>query len=83
MNLENEVGSIELGKCADLSVLSQNLFEIPSAQIDATHVLLTLFDGKVVFDSDTSPVGETEIGEYYDVDLDLSGADGHPGCEWH
>jgi len=83
MNIESEVGSIEVGKRADLIVLSQNLFEIPSAQIDSTHVLLTLFDGKVVFDSNTSPVGEDAIEKRYGVDLDLSGADGHPGCEWH
>ncbi len=46
---EKEVGSIEKGKFADIIVLSQNLFEIPSHQINDTKVLLTLFGGKEVY----------------------------------
>ena len=45
---ENLTGSIEVGKYADLAVLDQNLFEIESAEISETNVLLTLFDGNVV-----------------------------------
>ncbi|MBT8421050.1 MAG: amidohydrolase family protein, partial [Gammaproteobacteria bacterium] len=81
MNLEGEVGSIEIGKRADMIVLSHNLFEIPETEIDSTKVLLTLFDGKVVFDAGSSPVGETAIEKRYDVDLDFSGKHGHPGCK--
>jgi len=47
--LENETGSIEVGKQADLVVLDQNLFEIPPTEIASTKVLLTLVDGKQVF----------------------------------
>lgn len=51
--LEKETGSLEVGKQADIVVLDQNLFEIPSTEIAQTKVLLTLVDGKVVFiDSD-------------------------------
>lgn len=82
MNLEDEVGSIEVGRRADLIVLSQNLFEIPAADIDSTTVHLTLFDGEVVFDAETGPVGETAIEHRYDVELDFSGESGHPGCDW-
>lgn len=42
-------GSINPGKYADLVVLSQNLFEIDPADIPATTVWLTVFDGRVVF----------------------------------
>ena len=48
---EKEVGSIEKGKLADLIVLSQNLFEIQPHQINETKVVLTIFDGKTVFES--------------------------------
>jgi predicted amidohydrolase YtcJ len=47
--LENEAGSIEAGKQADIVVLEQNLFEIPVTEIANTKVLLTLVDGKEVF----------------------------------
>jgi len=82
MDNENVVGSIEVGKRADMIVLDQNLFEIPVAGIDSTQVLLTVFDGEVVYDASTSPTGEVAIENFYEIDLDLSGAHGHPGCEW-
>ncbi len=47
--LENETGSIEVGKRADLVVLDQSLFEIPTNEIAKTKVLLTLIDGKEVY----------------------------------
>jgi predicted amidohydrolase YtcJ len=47
--LENETGSIETGKQADLIVLDQNLFEIPTNDIAKTKVLMTMVDGKEVF----------------------------------
>jgi predicted amidohydrolase YtcJ len=46
---EKEVGSIEIGKQADLIVLSQNLFTVPSHQINESKVVLTLLDGKEVY----------------------------------
>lgn len=49
--LENEVGSIEVGKHADLIVLDQDLFEIPTNEIATSRVLLTLVDGKVVYEA--------------------------------
>jgi hypothetical protein len=48
---ENEAGSIEVGKYADLAVLDQNLFDIDVYDISETQVLLTLFGGKAVHGS--------------------------------
>jgi hypothetical protein len=47
--LEKETGSLEIGKQADIVVLEQDLFEIPTAEIAKTRVMLTLVDGKELF----------------------------------
>ncbi|MGI9260772.1 MAG: amidohydrolase [Woeseiaceae bacterium] len=49
MRLEDETGSIEIGKRADLIVLDRNLFEIPVTEINEARVLLTLMDGRTVY----------------------------------
>lgn len=46
---EEQTGSIEVGKDADLVVLSDNLFTIPVDSIHKVKVLLTLLRGKEVF----------------------------------
>ncbi|GAA2613072.1 amidohydrolase [Actinomadura fulvescens] len=43
---ENERGSIEVGKKADLVVVEKNLFATPITQISEKKVMLTLFEGK-------------------------------------
>ena len=82
MNSEESVGSIEVGKRADMIVLDQNLFDIPEPSIDSSKVLTTIFDGKVVYDASSSPTGVVAIEERYGAHLDFSGEHGHPGCEW-
>lgn len=47
MRMEDRIGSIEVGKLADLVVLERNLFDLPADQIAATKVLLTMMNGKV------------------------------------
>ncbi len=48
MKIDDESGSVELGKLADLIVLNHNLFEIPTSEIGNTQVLRTLFAGTTV-----------------------------------
>ena len=52
MHLEDVQGSIEVGKRADLVVLDRNLFEISPSEISEAKVLLTVFDGEFVYDTD-------------------------------
>jgi predicted amidohydrolase YtcJ len=51
MNLEKEQGSIEPGKRADFVVLDRNLFDLAPAEINEAKVLLTVFDGRDVYDA--------------------------------
>jgi predicted amidohydrolase YtcJ len=59
MHQEKNVGSIEVGKYADLIVLSQNLFDVPTEKISETLVLATIMGGKVVY---TRPDSGLRIG---------------------
>ncbi len=46
---EHEIGTLEAGMLADIVVLDRNLLEIPAEDILKTKVLLTVMDGKVVY----------------------------------
>ena len=48
MGVEDERGSIEPGKLADLAVLSQDILEVDADEIRNTRALLTMVGGKVV-----------------------------------
>jgi predicted amidohydrolase YtcJ len=48
---ENERGSIEPGKFADLTVLSQDIMKISEAEIPKTKCVMTVVNGEVVYDS--------------------------------
>jgi len=51
MKKENELGSIEKGKTADMVVLNRNLFEIDPDSIIDSKVVYTIFAGKIVYDA--------------------------------
>ncbi|MBT9586552.1 amidohydrolase family protein [bacterium] len=46
---EEETGSIEVGKAADLVVLERNLFDIPPGEIHGVQVTHTILDGRVIY----------------------------------
>lgn len=49
---EHKKGSIEVGKLADIVVLSKNLVEISPEDYLSTEVIYTIMDGKVVYQKD-------------------------------
>ena len=51
MFLEKKIGSIEVGKYADLAVWDRDFYSVPTAQIKDAKCLMTIFDGKVVYDA--------------------------------
>lgn len=50
IGLDNEIGSIEVGKKADIVVLSENLYEIDPSTIHEVDVLYTMMGGRLTFD---------------------------------
>lgn len=48
---EREKGTLAPGMLADLAVLSQDIFSVPSEQLPATTSVLTIVGGKVVYDA--------------------------------
>jgi predicted amidohydrolase YtcJ len=48
LHMEDQIGSLEVGKKADLVVLDQDIFAIDAYTIHKTRVLLTIMDGEVV-----------------------------------
>ena len=46
---DKEVGTLEVGKLADLAVLSQDIFAVPLETIGKTRVVTTMVGGKIVY----------------------------------
>ena len=51
MFLEDEIGSLETGKLADIAVWDRNLYSVPAAEIKDLKCLMTLFGGEVVHEA--------------------------------
>ncbi len=89
---ENKKGSVEVGKLADLAVLSADYFSVPEEEIKGIESLLTVVGGKVVYGAGEfeglapppppvspgwSPVGA--YGGYHQRQPDLTAPCAHPG----
>src|SRR5207253_10376820 len=48
---ENLRGSIEVGKLADLTILSADIMKIPEMEILRTHCLMTVIGGEIVYEA--------------------------------
>jgi predicted amidohydrolase YtcJ len=49
--LEDRIGSLEIGKEADIAVWDRDMYTIPSPQLRNLKCTMTLFNGRVVYDS--------------------------------
>ena len=48
--MEQEKGTLEPGKLADIAVLSQDIFTVPAKQLADTRSVLTMVGGRVIYD---------------------------------
>ena len=46
---KDQIGSIAAGKNADLVAVDQNIYEVPASAIGKTQVLVTMYQGQVVY----------------------------------
>ena len=49
MHREQEIGTLEPGKKADMIIIDRDIFAIDHLDIEKTKVLETIFDGRVVY----------------------------------
>lgn len=56
--LEKKIGSLEVGKYADIAVWDKDLYSVPTAEIKDLRCQLTLFQGKVVYRAPNAPGGQ-------------------------
>jgi len=62
---EDELGSLEPGKWADIAVLSGDFIGVPDHEIDSLSIDLTFLAGKLVYDASLWETGSTPHSEYY------------------
>ena len=53
INMDKKIGSVEVGKLADLIVLEKNLFDVEPMEISKVKVLMTMMNGNVTHQDDT------------------------------
>jgi predicted amidohydrolase YtcJ len=58
--LDGTVGSIELGKDADIAVWDRDMYTVPAGDLKDMKCEMTLFKGEIVFRADTTPVTVTD-----------------------
>ena len=49
-HMDDKLGTLEIGKYADITVADRNLFDIPADAIKDCHSVMTIMDGKIVYE---------------------------------
>ena len=58
LRADHKIGSLEVGKLADIIVLKRNYFEVPEEEIAQQQVLLTMLGGDVLYIAEGSNFGD-------------------------
>ncbi len=53
IHMEDKIGSIEVGKYADIIVMDRNLYEVDTYDIHKVPVSLTIYNGEIVYEKPT------------------------------
>ena len=60
---EDELGTLETGKLADIAVFDRNIFEEPMDSIRDAEIALTICDGKVVYEKENKRIKVAALGD--------------------
>src|SRR4030095_2543465 len=75
---ENDLGSMQSGRFADLAVIDKDYLTVPADQIKDIKSVLTMVGGRVVYDAANEPSTSTKQGGGRENALDVAGPD--PGA---
>jgi urease alpha subunit len=64
LRADKHIGSLEVGKLADVVVLQSNYFEVPEAEIARQKTLLTMVGGEVMFIADGVDFGNGVVAKF-------------------
>ena len=64
LRADKDIGSLEVGKLADIIVLERNYFEVPEDEIARNRVLLTMLGGDVVHVAEGSNFGTMAVSKF-------------------
>ena len=59
MFLDNKIGTLEVGKKADIALWDRDLYSVSSAQIKDVKCVMTIFDGEIVYAASDAPITAT------------------------
>jgi len=54
--MEDKIGSIEVGKYADIAIWDKDMYTIPTPEIKDLKCQMTLFEGKIVYQAEETPL---------------------------
>jgi cytosine/adenosine deaminase-related metal-dependent hydrolase len=83
LRMENEIGSLEVGKYADMIVLDKNFMTAADEDLARNSVLLTMVAGRIVKEDGLSSIATASTPAFAKVKTGLdrsivhSGGDGH------
>ncbi len=69
LDAETYIGSLEVGKRADLIIVDTDLFQATPDEIAATKVLMTMMNGRIVHGEGVADRSQEDFDEFEDIDF--------------